>query len=657
MPVLALLRPPAVLTVLCALSLAVETTVAKAASSEAAARVYAARTSGGALRVLTVVTKGAWPAGGLRIEDTAGAVLMAHVAADAAGAAKFDAATQNALRAFQHPPAAGERDARTANTILILRLLSDWEFARAAGAAAELPAGVHAGAVRVVLLNADGSAAATVGPAKVLEDTGPAAPRNLKAAAELRGVTLSWQSPAGAPSVPVFAYTVQRTVGAGREALTLHPQLLTLDKAGAANPFIDHAPPVETAVSYELRLVDVLGMASTPASVQVESPDFQAGAPPSGLAAKAGRGLVTLTWTALANSRASGLMVERSQLADGPYEWLTPKGLSPESARFEDHDVHPGASYYYRVRAVTPGGSLGAAPDPVRAQPLAPNALTAPQGLAAEVGTSQVVLTWKAVPGVELAGYIVERRSGERSPRWARLDSRLVPGPRYLDLIGAGAGGSFDYRVTAVATDEGVSAPSAALHVALRNSEPPAPPVVLAASGAEGRVQIQFAAAEPAEKTARVALVRADSAAAAGLVVGAPVNGAAGTIADEWVQPGQAYWYRLVAFDKDGNRSAESDAYSVRVGAVALKKPRAPDVTYAAQPSPRVTVGYQAPPPHIRVLVEVQLDDGRWRTVAGPTVESSAVDLAPPSPHASYRIVYVGESGGGGPPSDAAAPR
>jgi hypothetical protein len=59
----------------------------------------------------------------------------------------------------------------------------------------------------------------------------------------------------------------------------------------------------------------------------------------------------------------------------------------------------------------------------------------------------------------------------------------------------------------------------------------------------------------------------------------------------------------------------------------------------------------------VRVLVQVQVDDGHWRTIAGPTVEASAVDLAPPSAHASYRIVYVGEGGGGGQPSDAAAPR
>jgi hypothetical protein len=644
--------PAAVL--LAALALGATAAALRAAPASAAARVYAARTPGGALRVL-LVTDGAWPAGGLRIEDTSGAVLVAHVAADPAAAAKLDAASQNALRALAHPLAATDPQVTTANTLLVLRVLSDFDFARAAGMATELPPGARAAALRVTLLNADGTTAATLGPVKVADDAGPPAATALTATAEPRGVFLKWQTAAHAAGVPAYAYTVERSASGAHETLTLHPQLLTADK-GTANPFIDHAPPVETDITYQLRLVDVLGVPSAPAAVQVNFPDFAAGAPPSGLAAKAGRGVVTLTWTALGNSRASGLMVERSQLADGPYEWLTPKGVSPQTTRFEDHDVHPGASYYYRVRAVTPGGSLGAAPDAVQAQPLAPAALAAPQGLAAQAGTSQIVLTWSAVPGADLAGYIVERRANDRSPRWGRLNPRLIPGTRYLDLIGAGGGGSFEYRVTAVATDEGVSPPSAVLRVALRNSEPPAPPVVLAVSGAEGRVQIRFAAAEPAEKTAQVALLRADSAADAGLIVGAPVSASAGAIVDEWVHPGQAYWYRLVAFDKDGNRSAESDGYSVRVGAVTLQKPPAPTVTYAAQPAPQMTVSFSAPPPHVRVLVQVQLDDGRWRTIAGPTVEGSAVDLAPPSSHASYRIVYVGESGSGGQPSDAVAP-
>ncbi|MGO9804984.1 MAG: fibronectin type III domain-containing protein [Steroidobacteraceae bacterium] len=636
------------------LAVLVVATLAAPAHAAPQSRVYAARTSSGAVRVLAVVADGSWPAGGLRIEDASGAALVAHVAADPAAAAKLDAASQNALRAFQHLPLASDSQGKTANTLLVLRVLSDFDFARAAGVAAELPQGMHATSVRVVLLNSDGSAAATLTPVTVADDAGPPAATGLNATAEPRGVILKWQTAAHASTVPAYAYSVERTSGGAREPLTLHPQLLTVDK-GTPNPFIDHAPPVEVEVSYELRIVDVLGVPSAPAAVQVTSPDFAAGAPPAGQSAKAVRGSVTLGWTALANSRASGLVVERSQLADGPYEWLTPKGLSPQSTHFEDHDVLPGGNYYYRVRAVTPGGALGAPGDPVHAQVLAPAGLAAPQGLKADVGTNQVVLSWKAVPGTDLAGYIVERRAVASAPRWARLNTRLLPETRYLDIIGGTSGGTFEYRVTAVATDEGQSAPSEALRVALSNAEAPPTPILVSASGAEGHVVIHFAAAEPAAKTAQVALVRADSPAAAGLVIGAPVSAAWGAITDDWVRAGQRYWYRLVAFDGAGNRSSESDSYSVRVSAVTLPTPRAPSVVYAAQPVPQTTLTFEAPPPHVRAIVQVQLEDGRWRAVTGPTIENHAVDLAPPGAHASYRIVYVGETGGGARPSEAAA--
>jgi len=617
--------------------------------------VYAARVAGGAVRVL-FVTDGAWPAGGLRIEDGAGVVLAAHVAADPAAAARLDAASQNALAALAHPLAPSDPQASTASALLVLRVLSDFDFARAAGLATELPPGTHASALKVVLLDAAGAATATLGPIALSQDTGPPAATALTATAEPRGVILTWQLATRSAPFPAFAYSVERIAGAARESLTLHPQLLTLEKS-TANPFIDHAPPVESDLRYELRLIDVLGVGSAPATVELHSPDFAAGAPPAGQHVEAGRNLVTLRWDALTNPRASGLMVERSQLPEGPYEWLTPQGLSPQTTRFEDHNVLPGARYYYRIRTVTPGAALGPPGDPLSGQALAPHALAAPQGLKAEVGSNQVVLTWKAVPGSELAGYIVERRAAASVPRWARLNTRLLPATRYLDLIGGTSGGSYDYRITAVATDEGLSPPSEVLHVALRDLQPPPAPIVLSASGADGHVVLHFAPAEPAAKTAQVALLRADAPAAAALVVGAPVSGAAGTISDEWVKAGQVYWYRLVALDAAGNRSEESTAYAVRVAAVALPAPAPPTVLYAAQPAPQMTIRFEPPPPHVLAIVQVELEDGRWRAIAGPGATSPTVDRAPPSAQARYRLVYVGESGGGGRVSEAVAGR
>lgn len=618
-----------------------------------APRLYAAQVPGGAVHVLVVVTDGPWPAA-MRIEEGSGAVLVPQLGSDADAARSLDAASQSALLSLRKPPPA-DVSGKSLSAILALKVLSDWSFARAAGAGVELPSSAHPKSIRAVLLDVNGASIATLGPVNVLADAGPPAAAALKAEATAAGITLRWQAPASAASVPAYAYRVERSDGAQVEMLTLHPQLLTLAANKTANPFVDRTPPLETSLGYSLRIIDVLGVQSAPASTQLFSPDLAAAAPPAGLAAKAGRGSVLLTWTPSGNPHSGGLVVERAQLILGPYEVLTPDGLSTQSARYEDKQVLAGASYFYRVRALSAKGSPGPPGDPVRAQPLGLAALPAPQGLHADIGASRIMLTWQPVPGLALAGYIVERRASADATRWARLNARLTPEPRFTDVIGVSSGGNFEYRVTAVATDESSSAPSSVLKAVLLDTTPPAAPRVVSASGADGHVVIRFAPAEPAGKSAQVAMLRADSAAEEGLVVGAPVAGSGGTLQDDWVLGGHAYWYRLIAFDAAGNRSATTEAFQVRVAAATLAVPHAPKVTFAATPTPQVTLAFDPPPPHARVIVQIQRDDGRWRNVAGPMIATSAIDPAPPGPHANYRLVYVSESGGLGKPSPSAA--
>ena len=629
---------------------------AGAAHAGTGQRVFAAAVPGGAVRVLLVVTDGAWPAGGLRIEDGNGTVLVAHVESDQAAYAELDPGAQRAARILAHATAAGGSNSQAWRAILALRLISDWTFVRAAGAGMELPMGVHPQSIRIALLRADGTPTATLGPVTVQHDGGAPAPRDLHATATPAGVSLDWQATARPESVPAYAYSVERSAGSEHDRLTRQPRLMSRDKPGQAITYADRAPPLGQTVTYAVSLVDALGVAGAPATVSIYSSDFAAGAPPRHQIAKSGKGVVTLTWDPIANTRTVGLIVERSQLAPGPYELLTPAGLSPQSTTFVDRQISPGAVYYYRVRAVMPNRLPGAATDPVRAQPLAATPLSAPQGLAAQVGVSEISLSWSPVPGASVAGYIVERRAAASSPRWARLNTRLAPNVHYLDAIGPSQGGSFEYRVTAVAADEGLSPPSAILRVTLRDTTAPAAPRIVSASTADGRVQIRFDAAEPLAKTAQVALLRSDSANERGLIVGAPVPAGAGLIEDDWVRGGAVYWYRLVAFDKAGNRSGESPAVELRVAAASLPTPAPPRVVYVSKPAPQVKLTFAAPPGHARVIVEVQRDDGRWQTIIGPMVGTEAVDLEPRGPHPAYRIVYVGDDGGAGVPSPAASP-
>ena len=118
--------------------------------------------------------------------------------------------------------------------------------------------------------------------------------------------------------VPAYAYRVARGNGGAQEPLTARPALLTTSTPGVPSPYLDRTPPVGTTLSYELRLIDVLGVESAAATVQVDSPDFEAGAPPAGQSAKAGRGLVTLSRAASASARTGGFVVERSHSPTAP---------------------------------------------------------------------------------------------------------------------------------------------------------------------------------------------------------------------------------------------------------------------------------------------------------------------------------------------------
>ena len=124
------------------------------------------------------------------------------------------------------------------------------------------------------------------------------------------------------------------------------------------------------------------------------------------------------------------------------------------------------------------------------------------------------------------------------------------------------------------------------------------------------------------------------------------------------MSPGESYWYRLVALDKNGNRSDPTSPVAVRVGAPAIPKPPTPSLQFAATPYPHVTVQFAKAPAGLMVVVERQFGaDNGWIRVAGPlgADQLSVTDNAPPdSRPLAYRVTYVSTGGQIGPSSDPA---
>jgi hypothetical protein len=360
---------------------------------------------------------------------------------------------------------------------------------------------------------------------------------------------------------------------------------------------------------------------------------------------------VVLHWKPSTDPYTSGYVVERAFLFSGPYEVLTPKGLPRDKATYTDSGLTPGTAYYYRVHAMNPRGDLGPPSPPALAQLLGGPAPAAPSSVKADVGRTRVRLLWKPVPST-IAGYYVERRV-EGSRAWERLDSRLTPEPRFDDEVGATDGGRLYYRVFAVGTDNHTSRPSAEITVKLPDVNPPDPPHITEAVGEDGKVVLKFAPALPENQTAQILVLRGGSEDDPGVVLGDPLPGKAGTFEDKWVKPGASYWYRLVAVDPAGNRSDPSQAAVVRVGAEPIPAPKAPRLSYAAKPFPRVDIRFAAPPDGLAVVVEVQVGK-RWRQVAGPVTGETAADVNPTRGTEHYRLRYQAENGAQGAPSDSA---
>ena len=616
------------------------------AAGPAQSRVLCADDAGGALRVLVLMPPARWPAGGFEVRQ--GKSSLGRVGSDERARAALEPGAANALE--QLPARARAQAGSGGGMIIYARLLSDWTFARAAGMGGVLPSAAHVrGTLTVMPLDAAGQAHGASLSCTVQAYVAPPTPHDLKARMREEGPALYWAPLAGRRPVPVLSYQVWRDDGKGEKALLQTTPWMPPERKADDAAYIDTLAPLEQTLTYQVALIDALGRAGPRARVQIYAADLDALTPPTGLVATATATQVDLHWKGSDNPHTSGYVVERAYLATGPYELMTPHGVPADQQAFRDQGLAGGSVYYYRVRAMGPKGDLGPASDPVAVQARSAKAPAAPDKVQATLGNTRVRLTWAVSPR-EVAGYVIERRAAG-SPSWSRINQRLWPATRYDDPLGPQTGGTLYYRVTAVSQDNVTSAPSPVVEVKLRDTAPPLPPRIVAASGADGAVELTVQAASPAADTRRIYVLRGAGAGDPGLVIGAPLGPGATHYRDAWVEPGKTYWYHLVAYDAAGNRSADSDAVAVRVGAPAMPTPAAPKLSRETRPLPHVVVAFAAPPSGLEVLVQRSSDGAHWNHVAGPTTDASAQDLAPGTGRQMYRIRYRAADGSVGPAS------
>lgn len=543
--------------------------------------MFAASDGKGHVSLLWFPPPSNWPAGGWKLSDSTGQVIAPQIKMGDAAALKAlsveDADAVSKLQPVLSKPDASPQH-KNLVAILALKAFSDASYARALGLSWTLD-NVAPGSrtykveglddtgktIGVQLTSAAVDSAQATAP--------PAAPADVQAKADRSGVSLGWTPAADNRQMPVISYSIERD-GGGQTgaAVNAKPVVVGTHWDPKVPLYLDRNAPGNDTLTYHIFSVDVFGRRSAGSTVRIFYPDFHALEPPESVSATAGVAKIVVAWKVEQpveqKPNLAGYLVERSFLEGGPYEVLTAQALPPTTAQYEDAAVRGGSAYYYRVRAVNSRGDLGNPSSAVLAQPKNPAAPPKVDGLAADLGQTRIRLTWKPVP-FPVAGYFVERRAitgAAGAEKWVRLNSHVTPEPLYDDYLAGASDAKMEYRIVPVAFDNAEGPPSNAVQVVVADSSVPFPPSITDSSGVGGKALLSFMPASPPEKTAQFLVVRSASAKDLGVVIGDPLPGTARQFTDLYVSPGQNYWYRLVAVDKNGNRSDPTDPVAIHIG-------------------------------------------------------------------------------------------
>jgi fibronectin type 3 domain-containing protein len=280
---------------------------------------------------------------------------------------------------------------------------------------------------------------------------------------------------------------------------------------------------------------------------------------PTGVTAEGGDGEVVLRWDQ--GPDAVRWSVERSGAAGGPFARIA----SPEDApRYRDPDVENGTTYFYRVTAFDEAGNQSEPSAIASGTPSGPGIdfpPTPPTGLTATAGDGLVRLDWNDSPAPDRAGYHVYA-AAEADGAYARITAELATVSELVDG-GLPNGVPRHYRVTAVDLAGNESDPSATVSATptAGGTGPggPSPPTGLTATPGDHEVALDWADNPEPSVTGYDVQLATSATGPFSTNLRRPVTVSQHTVVDLPIQP---FFFRVVAIDAAGNRSAPSAVVS-----------------------------------------------------------------------------------------------
>jgi fibronectin type 3 domain-containing protein len=308
--------------------------------------------------------------------------------------------------------------------------------------------------------------------------------------------------------------------------------------------------------------------------------NFAGGAPdlppdaPTGLGAVpgTGEGEIDVSWDANGEPDLDHYRLERD---DSP-SFSSPSSFTTTNTYYDDSGLVPGDTYYYRVFAVDAGSNESdpSSTDSAVATDLPP---APPTGLVAVTGTNEgeIEISWNPSSDPDFDRYLLERSTAPdfepgsepfEGSAASYTDTGLVPGETYY------------YRVYAIDAGENVSAPSNVDSAVALDLDPSTPTGLVATPGVgEGEIDVSWNPnSEPDFDHYRL-----ERHTDPGFGPGSdPFDWTLTFFPDSGLDPGETYYYRVIAVDEGGN---ESDP-SVVDSAVATDLPPAAPTGLTAVP-------------------------------------------------------------------------
>ncbi len=495
----------------------------------------------------------------------------------------------------------------------------------------------------------------------------PTPPMNVrgKAADSLR-IQLLWDFKGGSAR-GIWGYHVWRQApgDTGFIRHTEHPVVtLWLDETLPMEYLYQDAESLQKEASYRYRVsaVDVFGREGPWSdAVEVIARDVRPIAPPHAVVARPEADSILISWKPPSDTRVAGYHVYRWPLGtDTARMRLTAHPLPASVHTFVDRPGElPTEHVIYAVSSLSEEGEESQLALS-RAVPVPDLTPPPPPRFVMGYGEGRrAVLRWTRSMATDLRGYEVARALSPTAPL-TLVTSSLLEDTTFTDVLTSEAGRTaFWYRVRAVDRRGNRSDWTPAVLVLLPDIVPPPAPRLTEVAAEDGAIRLRWQI-DAAADLLGFWLNRYEDTTQAPITLhgGDPLPAHLREFRDSLIEPGQTYWYELVAIDSAFNPSLPSNRVAGQAYSSQPQPAPAIDSLYATTEG--VVIVWQIPQQRNATIVVERSTDGKRFVPISPLLpleQGHFVDRAVrPQQHYFYRLrLRSSQTGNWSPPSAAAA--